>query len=117
MYSYNLALLAGILMTLQGNLSEVFSAQLGTLLVIVNTLIFAMVGASVLFKPMFKFVKKFNEKHIHDAPLKGMGPKVAYSVDLFIKHFKKLAESDVNEAGWKPLEVKDWSGKKKKVKE
>lgn len=65
-----------------------------------------MVGASVLFKPMFKFVKKFNEKHIHDAPLKGMGPKVTYSVDLFIEYFKKLAERDVNEAGWKPLEVK-----------
>ena len=42
-----------------------------------------------------------------------MGPEVAYSVGLFVEHFKKLAESDMNEAGWTELDVKDWSGKKK----
>eukprot|EP00519_Triparma_laevis_P015817 CAMPEP_0182493554 /NCGR_PEP_ID=MMETSP1321-20130603/2498_1 /TAXON_ID=91990 /ORGANISM="Bolidomonas sp., Strain RCC1657" /LENGTH=220 /DNA_ID=CAMNT_0024696353 /DNA_START=22 /DNA_END=681 /DNA_ORIENTATION=+ len=63
-----LTLLAGILITLKENLSEEFSAQLGALLVITNTLVFAMVGAGVLFKPIFKIITKFNEKHIHDAP-------------------------------------------------
>ncbi|GMI10820.1 hypothetical protein TrLO_g15777 [Triparma laevis f. longispina] len=106
-----LTLLAGILITLKENLSEEFSSQLSALLVIVNTLVFAMIEASVLFKPMLKFAKKLNEKHIHDAPLKGMGTEVAYSVELFIDYFKKLVGSDEKE----PLKVKDWSGKKKKI--
>ncbi|GMH73197.1 hypothetical protein TL16_g06118 [Triparma laevis f. inornata] len=112
-----LTLLAGILITLKENLDEEYKANLGALLVFVNTLVFAMVGVGVLFKPVFKFIQKFNEKHVHDAPLKGMGPEVAYSVDLFIDYFKKLSKSDEKEAGWKPLDAKDWSGKTKKVKE
>ncbi|GMH66854.1 hypothetical protein TL16_g04527 [Triparma laevis f. inornata] len=112
-----LTLLAGILITLKENLDKEYNDKLSTLLVIINTLVFAMVGTSVLFKPIFKLFLKFNEKQIHDAPLKSMGPEVAYSVDLFIKYFKRLAESDAEEAGWTPLTMKDWSGKKKKIKE
>mmetsp|Transcript_6475 Transcript_6475/g.11744 ORF Transcript_6475/g.11744 Transcript_6475/m.11744 type:complete len:517 (+) Transcript_6475:4847-6397(+) len=112
-----LTLLAGILITLKESLSEEFSAQLGALLVIINTLVFAMVGAGILYKPIFRIITKCNEKHIHDADLKSMTEDVAYSVDKFIEYFKRLAESDANEAGWTPLDVKDWSGKKKKVKE
>ena len=70
-----------------------------------------------MYKPFYKFVNKLNAKHVHDAPLKEMGEEVHYSVDLFFTYFKRLAESDANEAGWTPLTVKDWSGKKKKVKE
>ncbi|GMI07092.1 hypothetical protein TrLO_g3423 [Triparma laevis f. longispina] len=112
-----LTLLAGILIILKESLSKEFSTQLGALLVIVNTLVFAFVGAGVLFKPIFKIIAKCNEKHIHDAPLKNIRPEVAYSVDLFIQYVRRLTESDASEAGWKPLDVKDWSGKKKKVKE
>lgn len=76
-----------------------------------------MVGAGILFKPVFKFIKKFDEKHVHDAELKGMGPEIEYPVDLFLDYFKVLADSSEKEAGWKPLDARDWSGKKKKVKE
>ena len=59
----------------------------------------------------------FNQKHFHNAPLKGMGPEATQSIDFFVDYFKILAESDADEAGWLPLDVKDWGGKKKKVKE
>ncbi|GMH79384.1 hypothetical protein TrLO_g3589 [Triparma laevis f. longispina] len=72
---------------------------------------------SIMYKPFYKFVNKLNAKHVHDAPLKEMGEEVHYSVDLFFEYFKQLAKSDAEEAGWTPLDVKDWSGKKKKVKE
>ncbi|GMH94601.1 hypothetical protein TL16_g12953 [Triparma laevis f. inornata] len=94
-----LTLLAAILIQLKENPSSEFSAQLGALLVFVNKLVFAMVGAGILFKPVFKFIKKFNEKHVHDAELKGMGPEIEYPVDLFLDYFKVLADSSEKELG------------------
>lgn len=109
-------LLSGILITLRDHLNEKVSEKLGALLIFVNTLVFATVGVSIVFKPVFHVIKKFNQKHIHDAPLKGMGVEVAYSVDAFVDYFKRLIDSDEEEAGWVELRVKDWTGKKKKVK-
>ncbi|GMI01305.1 hypothetical protein TrLO_g1117 [Triparma laevis f. longispina] len=116
-----LTLLAGIMISLKDKLAEENSEALGILLVFVNTLILGMVGIGFMYKPMFKAVKKLNEKHIHDAELKGMGEELAHSDEWFIDYFKRLAGSDEREAGWMKMNVKDWGGRggkaKKNVKE
>ncbi|GMH74897.1 hypothetical protein TL16_g06590 [Triparma laevis f. inornata] len=112
--SFFLTLLAAIMVQLKSSLNDIANSYaFGILLIAVNILIFIMFAVGLLYKPLFCVIKKLNAKHYHDAPLKEMGPEVAYSVGLFVEHFKKLAESDMNEAGWTELDVKDWSGKKK----
>ena len=50
-------LLAAILITLQGNLSEEHNDKLGVILIFINTLVFAMVGTGILIKPLFKVLE------------------------------------------------------------
>ncbi|GMH76471.1 hypothetical protein TrST_g1986 [Triparma strigata] len=115
-FSIFLTLLAAIMIKLKSALVEARRTEFGVLLILVNSLVFAMVGLSIMYKPFYKFVNKLNAKHVHDAPLKEMGEEVHYSVDLFFEYFKQLAKSDAEEGGWTPLDVKDWSGKKKKAR-
>ncbi|GMH78741.1 hypothetical protein TL16_g07921 [Triparma laevis f. inornata] len=119
-----LTLLAAIMIKFKDRLVEEHNDEFGVVLVAVNTLIFAIFGLGFLFSPAFRILKKCNQKHFHDAPLKEMGEEVAFegngkrgcvSDQLFIDHFKRLVESNVEEAGWTELDVVDWSGGKKKA--
>ncbi|GMH68425.1 hypothetical protein TrLO_g5714 [Triparma laevis f. longispina] len=111
-----LTLLAAIMIILKDRLVKEHDTEFGYLLIAVNTLIFAIFGHGFLLSPALRIVKKCNQKHFHDAPLKEMGEEIAYSDELFIDHFKRLVESNVEEAGWTELDVDDWSGGKKKAK-
>lgn len=85
--------------------------MLDIILILINFLVFGLVAVGFLYKPMNELIRKCNQKHLHDAPLKGIHEEVAYSVDLFVDYFKKLARSNMQEAGWTPLTPKDWSRK------
>ncbi|GMH68432.1 hypothetical protein TrLO_g5715 [Triparma laevis f. longispina] len=108
-----LTLLGAIMIKLKAQLAE--HDAFSVILIIINTLVLGLFGVGFLFKPMFQFYKKYERKHLHDAPLKGAPPEVEYSVDLFIDHFKRLVESTAEEAGWETVALKDWSGNKNKV--
>lgn len=112
-----LTFLAAIMITLKfeglllsTNREDNKDANFAFLLIVIEISIFVMVVLGVLHKPLIMFLKKYDTKHIHEAPLKGMGPEVAYSVDLFVEYCKDLARSDVAKAGWLSVEkTHGWS--------
>ncbi|GMH87753.1 hypothetical protein TrST_g3113 [Triparma strigata] len=110
-----LTFLAAIMITLEydGTLlstDDDKEANFAILLIAIEISIFVMVVLGVLHKPLMWLLKKYDTKHIHDAPLKGMGPEVAFSVDLFVEYCKDLARSDAAKAGWLSVEnTHGWS--------
>ncbi|GMH50048.1 hypothetical protein TrVE_jg3030 [Triparma verrucosa] len=109
-----LTLLAAIMVTLEYeglvlSTNKDRDTVFGILLVMVDASIFIVVALGTLHAPLMWLERKFAFKHIHNARLKGMGPEVAYSVDLFIEYCKKLARSDAEEAAWLSLKKRDYS--------
>ncbi|GMH76388.1 hypothetical protein TrLO_g509 [Triparma laevis f. longispina] len=97
-------------MLLSTNREDNKDANFAFLLIFIEISIFVMVVLGVLHKPLIMFLKKYDTKHIHEAPLKGVGPEVAYSVDLFVEYCKDLARSDAAKAGWLSVEkTHGWS--------
>jgi hypothetical protein len=61
-------------------------------------------------KPTVRATKKLGRRHLHSAPLKGVGEEhVDWST--FEEYAKELMESDEFAAGWEPIEDKYWAGK------
>eukprot|EP00519_Triparma_laevis_P007065 CAMPEP_0182496394 /NCGR_PEP_ID=MMETSP1321-20130603/5043_1 /TAXON_ID=91990 /ORGANISM="Bolidomonas sp., Strain RCC1657" /LENGTH=1494 /DNA_ID=CAMNT_0024700001 /DNA_START=461 /DNA_END=4945 /DNA_ORIENTATION=- len=110
-----LTLLAGIMVKLKSALLEANETEFGFVLILVNTLIFAMVGLGFVGKPFTKALQKMQRIHVHDGPLKGV--KDVDAVDSFVDYFRRLAKSNDKEAAWMRLELKHWGGKRKKAKE
>jgi hypothetical protein len=110
-------LLAALLKRVEVDKTDSYDQDMfGFVLIFVNSLGVGMVVASQLVKPFTKLFNKLTSKHVHAAPLTGVGEEHADWVE-FERYFRRLAVSDEKEAGWELMRPKDWGGKKKKVKE
>ncbi|GMI15300.1 hypothetical protein TrLO_g10494 [Triparma laevis f. longispina] len=104
-----LTLIAVIMFKLRSKDITESSNQIGIVLIIVNSLVFVILGLGIFIPSLLKFFNKFNTKnHNHDGPLKEMGPECEDSVEAFIDHFKRLVDSDKEEAGWVDFNTRDW---------
>ncbi|GMI30328.1 hypothetical protein TeGR_g14640 [Tetraparma gracilis] len=110
-------LLSGLLRKLDVDKTDEYDqATFGAVLIFVNSLGIVMVVASQLVKPFTKIFNKLTSKHLHAAPLTGVGEEHADWVE-FERYFRRLAVSDEREAGWELMGPKDWGWKKKVTKE
>jgi hypothetical protein len=106
-------LLAALLKRVEVDKTDSYDQEMfGFVLIFVNSLGVLMVVASQLVKPFTKLFNKLTRKHVHAAPLTGVGEEHADWVE-FERYFRRLAVSDEREAGWELMGPKDWGGKKK----
>jgi len=102
-------LLAAMMIKLQGAMTnDSQSAAFGILLIFVNTLGLFVVGLGVAFNPFVMAIRALQDKHIHNAEIKGME-----NGESLKEYFLRLAESDEEDACWEQIKTKTF----RKVKE
>jgi hypothetical protein len=109
-------LFAGLLKRMDvDKLDDYDQAVFGWLLILVNCIGVVMVVVGFLVKPIARFVKNIARKHLHNAPLKGIGDEHA-DWNAFDAYVRELVASDEFSAGWEIMTTKDWGGSGKNKK-
>ena len=76
-------------------------------MIAINVVGVGMVFSGFIVKPLRRLLRALSSKHIHTSDFRGR-PKKNANAEQLASHFRRVATSTPEEAGWKPMMARDY---------